>query len=200
MALKTDLVKTDRAYYAAKTVPQIHRFGPLNFLTLVGKGEPAADGFVQATQALFSLAYGLKRLYKQRSQDFAVPSLEGLWWVETNRPALETPRGHWQWKLMIRMPDFVSLESVETTKSLVAKAKKNERIRRIVLETLEEGKCIQVLHMGPYAGEVATIESLQRFASEKGLAVAGPHHEIYLSDPRRVAPEKMKTIIRYPVR
>ncbi len=200
MATKTDLVKTDKAYYAAKAAPQLQRFGPMKYLTLAGEGEPAGDEFIQATQALYPLAYGLKKLCKQEGQDFAVPPLEGLWWVEGNRPALQVPRDRWKWKLMIRMPDFVATKAVETTKSVVAKAKKNELVRKVAFETIEEGRCVQALHIGPYAQEPATIASLLRFVSEKEMAVSGLHHEIYLSDPRKVPPEKMKTIIRYPVR
>jgi hypothetical protein len=199
MAAKTDLVKADKAYYAARAAPQLQRFGPIRYLTLEGKGEPGGEKFVQATQALYPLAYGLKKLYKQQDQDFAVPSLEGLWWVDGNQPALQVPRGRWKWKLMIRMPDFVVKKTVETAKTAVAAAKKNELVRIVAFETIEEGQCVQAMHIGPYSQEPATIASLLRFVSEKGLEISGLHHEIYMSDPRKVSPEKLKTIIRYPV-
>jgi hypothetical protein len=199
MAAATDLVKTDRAYYAATPAPRLQRFGPIHYLTLDGKGEPGSGEFALATQALYASAYGVKKLYKQEQRDFAVPKLEGLWWVDGTRLALEVPRGEWQWKLMLRMPDFVVKRNVETAKASVAAAKKNELVRRVTFETLEEGPCVQAMHIGPYAQEPVTIASLLRFVTEKGLKVSGLHHEIYISDPRKSVPEKMQTIIRYPV-
>ena len=200
MALKTDLVKTDKDYYVATTVPQLQSFGPMKYLTIAGIGEPAGAEFVQATAALYPLAYGLKKLHKQKGLDFAVPRLEGLWWVEGNQPALQVPRKRWHWKLMIRMPDVVTSEDVESTKRIVAKTKKNELVQTVALEVIDEGRCVQALHIGPYAQEPSTIASLMRFVAEKKLAVSGLHHEIYLSDPRKVLSARIKTIIRYPVR
>jgi hypothetical protein len=166
---------------------------------LEGKGEPGDEEFVQAVRALYPLAYGVKKLYKLENRDFAVPSLEGLWWVDGKRPAVEVPRNRWKWKLMIRMPDFVVKTTVESAKTMVAETKKNELILKVAFETMEEGQCVQALHVGLYAGEPTTIASLVRFAAEQKRKIAGLHHEIYLSDPSKTAAEKMKTIIRYPV-
>jgi len=130
----------------------------------------------------------------------AVPKLEGLWWVEQDVPALEVPRSQWHWTLLIRMPDFVDQAVVETVQEQVAKKKKNDLIREVKFERITEGKCVQVMHVGPYATEPETIERLLSYLQENGMEIDGLHHEIYLSDPCKTAPEKMKTIIRYPVR
>ena len=132
--------------------------------------------------------------------DFGVPKLEGLWWVEGDIPALEVPREEWCWKLLIRMPDYVTNEMMDIAQTEVAKKKKNERIKDISLEKIKEGKSAQIMHIGSYATEPETIDTLLDYISENGLSVSGLHHEIYLSDPRKTEPDKLKTIIRYPVK
>ncbi len=126
--------------------------------------------------------------------------MEGLWWVESDLPALETPRTEWCWKLLIMMPDFVTKEVFLSVRSTVAKKKKNSTIEEISFEHIKEGKCVQMMHVGPYSSEPETINMLLTFITENKLSVNGLHHEIYLSDPRKTLPEKMKTIIRYPVK
>ncbi len=197
---KTDLVKQDKAYYAAKKKPEIREFGVLNFLTLLGKGEPAGIEFTKAIEALYPLAYGVKKIYKAMEMDFAVPKLEGLWWVKSDQPALEVPRSEWYWKLLIRMPDFVADKMVEQAKIEVIKKKGIELVQEIRFEEIREGKCVQIMHIGPYSTEPETIQQMDDFMTENGWIENGLHHEVYLSDPRKTAPEKMKTILRQPVK
>jgi hypothetical protein len=197
---KLDLAKEYKSYYKAGKNPELVEFGEAAYLVIDGKGEPAGEVFVNSVEALYPLAYGIKKFCKEQDNDFGVPKLEGLWWVEGDTPALETPPSEWQWKLLIRMPEFVTEELMLSQQPDVAKKKKNELIHKITFERFAEGTCVQVMHIGPYATEPETIKRLREFAVEKGVSIHGLHHEIYLSDPRKTEPEKMKTIIRYPVK
>ena len=197
---KTDLLKQDKEYYSAKKKPEIREFSELNFLTITGKGEPAGIEFTKAIEALYPLAYGIKKNYKNQEMDFAVPKLEGLWWVNSDKNALEVPRSEWHWKLLIRMPNFVTNEEFEKAKTEVIKKKGIEKINEIAFEKIAEGKCIQIMHIGPYSTESNTIEQMKTFMKENGFVENGLHHEIYISDPRKTIPEKMKTILRQPVK
>lgn len=137
---------------------------------------------------------------KKEGKDFTVAKLEGLWWLESDKPALEVPREEWRWKLLIRMPEFVTSENVEKAKAGVIKKKGIELIDEIKFEKVTEGKCVQILHIGPYSTEHEAIAKMKKFMDDNNLLENGIHHEIYLSDPRKVAPEKMKTILRQPVK
>ncbi len=197
---KTDLVKQDKEYYSAKKQPEIKKFSELNFLSIQGKGEPAGIEFTKAVEALYPLAYGIKNIYKKRGMDFAVPKLEGLWWVNSEKNALEVPRSEWHWKLLIRMPEFVITENFEKAKVSVIEKKGIEKIKEIIFEKITEGQCVQIMHIGPYSTENETINKIKNFMIENRLVENGFHHEIYLSDPRKTIPEKMKTILRQPVK
>ena len=198
--VKIDLVKVDKTYYTAKASPQIAEFPEVSYLTIEGRGEPAGKTFVEAVQALYPFAYGVKGVCKKDGRDFAVAKLEGLWWVKSNKPALEVPRQEWYWKLLIRLPDFVSSEIVEKVRLEVIKKKDIALIKDIKFEKITEGKCVQVLHIGPYSTEPQTIEKMRKMMKENKLTENGFHHEIYLSDPRKTPPQKMKTILRQPVK
>jgi len=197
---KPDLVREYKSYYKAGKKPEIVEFGEANYLAIEGKGEPAGEEFVSKVEALYPLAYGIKKICKEQENDFGVPKLEGLWWVEGNTPVLEVPRSEWCWKLLIRMPEFVTSEMMLSVQPEVAKKKNNELIQEISFEKITEAKCLQVMHIGPYSTEPGTINALMDFMTENGLSVNGLHHEIYLSDPRKTESEKMKTLIRYPVK
>ena len=197
---KIDLSKVDKNYYTAKTNPEVIEFPKLSYLAIEGKGEPAGKAFTGAVQALYPLAYGIKGLCKKDGKDFAVSKLEGLWWVKSSKPALEVPRTEWYWKLLIRLPDFVTSDIVDEAKREVMKKKGIELLKEIKFEKITEGKCIQVLHIGPYSTESETIEKTRKMMKENNLTENGYHHEIYLSDPRKTPPQKMKTILRQPVK
>ena len=134
MATKIDLVKEDKTYYTAKPNPQIVDFPEIFYLAVKGKGEPAGKLFTEAVQSLYPLAYGIKGICKKDGRDFAVAKLEGLWWVKSNKPALEVPRQEWYWKLLIRLPDFVSSEIVEKVRLEVIKKKDIALIKDIKFE------------------------------------------------------------------
>ena len=197
---KLDLAKEYKSYYKAGPKPEIVEFDTVRYLTIEGKGEPAGEVFTSKVEALYPLAYGIKKVCKDQGNDFGVPKLEGLWWVEDNKPVLEVPRNEWCWKLLIRMPDFVSREMMLSIQPEVSKKKKNDLIQEISFESITEGKCVQIMHIGPYSTEPETINVLTEFMAENGLSVNGLHHEIYISDPRKTESSKMKTLIRYPVK
>jgi len=197
---KLDLVKEYKTYYTAKTNPELVEFNEIPFLTIAGKGEPGGEEFTSKVEALYSLAYGVKNIYKKQGKDFAVPKLEGLWWVNSDKPALEVSHEEWQWKLLIRLPDFVTLEASEKTREEVFKKKRLETTKEIKFEEIKEGRSVQVMHLGPYSIESETIGKMKDFMKKNDLVENGLHHEIYLSDPRKMAPEKMKTILRQPVK
>lgn len=197
---KLDLTKEYKSYYKAGKKPEIVEFGEADYLTIEGKGEPAGELFVSKVEALYPLAYRIKKICKEQDNDFGVPKLEGLWWVEGNEPALDVPRSEWCWKLLIRMPDYVTKEMMASIQPEIAKKKKNDLIQEISFERITEGKCVQIMHIGPYSTEPETINMLTEFMTENNLSINGFHHEIYLSDPRKTEPSKMKTLIRYPVK
>ena len=200
MAAKLDLTKEYKQYYTAKNTPAIVEFGKISYLSIEGKGEPTGEVFSKSIEALYPLAYGVKNLCKKQGKDFAVPKLEGLWWVKSNKPALEVPREEWYWKLLIRMPDFVTSDIVKNAREEVFKKKRLDLIKEIKFETINEGKCVQIMHIGPYATEPETIQKMKDFMKENDYTENGLHHEIYISDPRKTSPEKMKTILRQPIK
>jgi hypothetical protein len=162
--------------------------------------------FAEATQTLYSLAYTLKFMFKKRKTDpidYPVMALEGLWWVEDGFFDI-TVKDNWFYTLMIMQPDIVTPEIFEEAREQVRKKKGDgEMLNKARLAHFEEGLCVQTMHIGPYATEPDTIERMKEFMAENGLkdnvGPNGKHHEIYISDPRKVSPDKMKTVLRHPV-
>lgn len=194
------MTKEFKQYYTAKSASVVVEFGKIPYLSIEGKGEPAGELFTKAVEALYSLAYGVKNICKKQGHDFGVSKLEGLWWVKSNKPFLEVPRSEWYWKLLIRMPDFATPEIIKNAKEEVFKKKGLPLIKEIKFEIIKEGKCIQIMHVGLYSTEHETINNMKNFMKENNFSENGLHHEIYLSDPRKIAPEKMKTILRQPIK
>ena len=162
--------------------------------------------FAEATQALYGLSYTLKFMLKKRKTDaidYPVMALEGLWWVEDGFFDI-TVKDNWFYTLMIMQPDVITAEIFEEAREQVRKKKgDSEMLSKLSLKYFEEGLCVQVMHIGPYATEPATIDRMKEYMTENGLkdnVENGRHHEIYLSDPRKAAPEKMKTVLRHPVK
>ena len=197
---KLDFKKAYKNYYSAKDTPELLSFEPIPYLMISGKGEPGGKEFQEATEALFPLAYGIKKICKLQGRDFGVPALEGLWWTEGNKSATEIPRREWYWKLMIRMPDFVNDSLFNMAFDEVMKKKKNPLLSAVLFEKMHEEKCVQILHTGAYSEEQPTIDVLYNYIKNNNLALSGLHHEIYLNDPRKTPKEKLKTIIRQPVK
>ena len=178
---KLDLTKEYKVYYTAKKIPEVVEFDEAQFLTIEGKGAPDGKEFTAKVEALYPLAYGIKMPMKKEGKDFTVAKLEGLWWVESEKSPLEVPREEWQWKLLIRMPDFVTSEIVEKAKEEVFKKKGIELVKKINLEEVTEGKCVQIIHIGSYSTEPESLAKMRKWMEEKNLIENGFHHEIYLS-------------------
>ena len=163
--------------------------------------------FAEATQALYSLSYTLKFMLKKRKTnaiDYPVMALEGLWWVEDGFFDI-TVKDNWFYTLMIMQPEIITKEIFEEAREQVRKKKgDSEMLSKAKLAFFEEGLCVQTMHIGPYATEPATIDRMKEFMAGNGYEdkvgpKGGKHHEIYLSDPRKAAPDKMKTVLRHPV-
>ncbi len=196
---KLDLTKKYKDYYSARLKPELVNFGKIPYLTILGNGEPAGKEFSEKAGAIYPVAYGVKKICKETIQDFGVPKLEGLWWVKDERPALEVPRSEWYWKLLIRMPDFVTEEIVEKAVTTVVK-KKTETASEVKFEIIDEGDSVSILHVGSYKTELESIKQIDNFIKVRTLTKNGLHHEIYLSDPNKTEPDKLKTILRQPIK
>jgi len=204
MAGKIDLWIEHKELFSPKAgKPELVRVPPFSYLQVDGEGDPntCAD-FQAAIGALYSLAYTLKfQLKKSKGTDFRVMPLSGRFHAEDPRVFLEGRMQEWKWTLMVALPSVVTAADLKQAREQ-ARARKNASpaLPLVRKEVLREGLCAQVLHVGPYAAERPTIEALHAFLADKGLTFAGSHHEIYVSDPNRTAPAKLKTIIRQPVK
>jgi hypothetical protein len=196
---KLDLYVKHKADYAAPRSPVIITIEPAKYLAIEGSGATSAPPFQAAIGALYNVAFTVKMARKFAGRDYAVSKLEGVWWGRDGALDITDP-DTWRWQLMIRTPPFITAGEVRgAIKGLVAKGKPAE-VTRVTLVTLREGRVVQMLHVGPYDKEAPTIAAMKAFAESKGRRFHGRHHEIYLSDPRRVAPAKLRTILRQPVR
>lgn len=199
---KIDLFKLHRAEYAQPKSPKVIDVGPAKYIVVDGHGEPGGAMFESRIGALYGMAYTLKFNSKFAGQDYTVGKLEGLYSVDgagVDGSAKPDPK-QMKWRLMIRVPDFISKKHLANARQTLQEKGKEGDFDAVGLETVKEGTCVQMLHVGPYDREQQTIEAMHEFAGAEGLAPHMWHHEIYLSDPRRVTPEKLKTIIRLPVK
>ena len=202
---KLDLKKTLKFLYDAKPEPRMVEVPPLQFLMVDGAGDPNTSvEYAEAVQALYSLGYTLKfKAKKELAIDYPVMALEGLWWADDMHDFSTARKADWKWTMMLSTPDFVSPELVEAARAEAGRKKPSASLARLRFATFSEGLAGQVMHIGPYAAEAPTIQRLHAFIHGQGYSFDGleqKHHEIYLSDPRRSAPEKMKTIIRQAVK
>ena len=198
---KLDLRKELKKYYAARKKPEVIDVPPGSFLTIVGRGEPGGEAYLAAMQALYGLSYTLKFKCKEDGRDFTVMTLEGIWWWDDEsifKLKDAPPREEWNWKSMIRQPDFITPEMVDEVR-LDVREKRGPAVDDGVLEVFHEGLSAQIMHKGPYSEEGPTVELLYTFIEESGHRMRGRHHEIYLSNPQRAKPENLKTILRQPI-
>jgi hypothetical protein len=200
---KVDLRKELKPYYSAssKTVEFLD-VPTMSFLMIDGKGDPGeAAAYRQAIEALYAVAYTVKFAVKNSASgtDYVVPPLQGLWWADDMSDFVTGKRDNWQWTLMIMQPEWVTAATVAAGIEVAGQKKDLPSLPLLRFESYSEGAAAQVLHVGPYADEGPTIEKLHDSIAERGLELRGRHHEIYLSDPRRVDPARLKTIIRQPV-
>lgn len=203
MTDKIDLKKTlKHLYRPSKKTPAIVDVPPMNYLMVDGHGDPnTAQEFQDAISSLFPLAYAIKfAVKKAQGIDYAVMPLEGLWWVKDMSKFSIDDKSNWDWTLMIMQPDYVAGDLVEEVRQQVAKKKDPPLLSQIRFEAYHEGLSVQLLHLGPFADEGPNIARMHAFAAEQGYELAGKHHEIYLSDIRKTAPERLKTVLRQPIR
>ncbi|MDT7804371.1 MAG: hypothetical protein QOI78_7804 [Actinomycetota bacterium] len=166
------------------------------FIAIDGRGNPnTAESYQRAVEALYAVAYTLKR---SAEQDFVVGPLEGLWWAEDMTAFTVRAKDSWHWTMLIAQPDWIDGNAVEEARETVRRKKKLDADVRF--ETLAEGRCAQALHVGPYDDEGPLLARLHEdFLAAQGLKPSGLHHEVYLGDPRRTEPAKLKTVLRQPV-
>lgn len=200
---KIDFKKELKQLYSGKPgVQSVVEVPAMNFLMIDGEGSPAGEEYMNAVQALYPVAYALKFMCKKElEQDYVVPPLESLWWMEDMTKFSADKKDEWLWRAMIMQPGFVTEEMFKRAVEQVRKKKNPKSLERLRFEGYAEGRAAQVMYIGPYAEEEPTIKKLHSFIRENGgelKADTKHHHEIYISDPRRVEPSKLKTIIRQP--
>ena len=173
----------------------------LNYLMIDGKGDPnTAQAYIDAVSALYKLAYALRfHMRDKRGLDFGVMPLEGLWWVENINQFSYDDKSNWLWTMMIMQPESVTSEIIDAIRPFVIEKHKLPKLKSIRFETYQEGLCAQVMHHGPYAAEKPAIDRLHAFIDQQNFQPHLKHHEIYLNDPNRAAPENLLTILRQPV-
>jgi len=199
---KIDLYKQHKDQYVTPKKPVLVTMNEATYLTISGRGAPGGPEFTERIGALYGAAFTIKMTRRfGGQQDYVVSKLEAQWWLDGEScDFANVPKEKWNWRLMIRTPPFVKQkELADAARKLIEKGKA-PCADQVKLESITEGLCVQMLHVGPYEEEARSIGVMSAFAEEKGLALHGRHHEIYLSDPRRIAPEKLKTILRLPVR
>ncbi len=173
----------------------------MKFAIIDGQGDPnISKEYQDAVQALYGLSYNLKFMVKKSeiARDYTVMPLEGLWWTDDMNDFNLHNKKIWKWSAMIMQPEFITDDMVEEARHQVMKKKGIKALEKIRFEDYKEGLVAQTMYIGPYEEEDSTIEKIHGFITEKGYQLTGKHHEIYLSDPRRTAPEKLKTVLRQP--
>ncbi|MEV0651195.1 GyrI-like domain-containing protein [Phytomonospora sp. NPDC050363] len=190
--MKLDLKRANRPLYDANREPALVAAPPLPYLMADGVGDPDGETYRAAVEGLYRTSYAVRAALKS-GVEYSVMPLQGRWHGE----GFDPDRSSWRWTMMILQPPQATPELVAAALGTVGAKHPGTSPPRF--EVFDEGECAQVLHIGPYADEVPTRDRLMKFVAEQGRVLRGSHHEIYLSDPRRAAPEKLKTILRYPV-
>ena len=205
-----DFKKEYKEFYMPKNKPGIVSVPGMNYIAVRGQGDPNLEGgeYKQAIELLYGIAYTIKMSKKSDHQiegyfDYVVPPLEGFWWQEGIDGVDYAHKENFQWISVIRLPDFVTREDLGWAVKEAERKKKTD-FSKVEFLTYDEGLCVQCMHIGPYDDEPATVELMHAFMEEQGYVLdindRRLHHEIYLSDARKVAPEKLKTVIRHPIR
>ena len=205
-----DFKKEYREYYLPKARPEIVTVPRMNYIAVRGQGDPNEEGgaYQQAVSVLYAVAYTLKMSAKADHRiegffDYVVPPLEGFWWQEGAAEVDDAHKDAFHWISVIRLPDFVTREDFDWAVETAQKKKKLDCSAAEFL-SVEEGLCVQIMHIGPFDDEPATVALMDAYVTEMGcendLTAERLHHEIYLSDARKVAPENRKTVIRHPIR
>lgn len=200
--MKIDFKRTLPAYSAERGKFQIVDVPPLQYLMVDGSGDPnTAQEYRDAVGALYPLAYSLKFASKGLDKDYVVMPLEALWWAaDMDSFTSDRDKSKWNWTAMIMVPDWIDAAMFDAAVSSSRKKNPPDALDQIRLSGLSEGRCVQILHIGPYDDEAETLARMHdEYIPDAGLTMTGKHHEIYLSDPRRVEPARLRTILRQPV-
>lgn len=190
-------------YKPSLKTPTIIKIPEMTFFMVDGTGDPnTADEYKDAVQILYNISYALKmKVIKKEtpSKDYVVPPLEGLWYIPNMEEWSMEEKDKWQWTMMIRIPDFIKESQIKKAMKILKETKNPKSFSKLRFEQYDEGTCVQIMYVGPYDEEPPTIKKIHRFAEKNGYDLNGHHHEIYLSDPRRIEPERLKTILRQPI-
>lgn len=205
-----DFKKEYKEFYMPKNKPEIVKIPPMNYVAVRGKGNPNVEGgdYQQAISILYAVAYTLKMSYKTDYKiegffEYVVPPLEGFWWQDNIEGIDYSNKDTFNWISVIRLPDFISERDFAWAVQTATKKKKIDCAPAEFL-TIDEGLCVQIMHLGSFDSEPTTVALIENYLKEQGfvndLNEQRLHHEIYMSDARRVAPEKWKTVIRHPIK
>lgn len=201
---KVDYKKDHKNLYLPKAEPSIIVVPTITFAMIRGEGDPNGEAFARATEALYSFSYAVRMSYKSGSvpegyYEYSVFPLEGVWdLIDKSKPA--TDKSNLKYSIMIRQPEFVTTALFERFLSEVKRKKANPWLEYLTFETMEEGLCCQMLHVGSFDDELASFEKMERYCKANGYSrTTMTHREIYLSDPRKTKPEQCKTVLRFPV-
>lgn len=194
---KIDLFRDFKSEYTASRKPQFVATTPGHYLTVEGDGPPGGTAFEDAISVLYPVAYTTKfRRKLGGGPDYAVGKLECRW---LGLPKSRQATTGWRWQLLMRVPDFIGSSDLQASIAALLEKKKTETVKLVEFSVLDEGRCVQMLHVGPYDEEPASFAAMEAFAAAADWRAAGAPHEIYLSDPRRVEPARLKTILRLPL-
>ena len=199
---KVDFRRELECYRAKRDSPQVVDVPDLQYLMIDGHGDPNTPVYVDAVSALYPVAYKLKfASRKNLGRDYVVMPLEGLWWADDMKTfTTARDKAQWRWTMMIMIPDWITAEMFVDAVEQVGRKDPPARLGDLRSEVLSEGRCVQALHVGAYDDEAELLRHMhEEFIPERGFEMVGKHHEIYLSDPRRADPAKLRTILRQPV-
>ena len=203
MTEKVDFTKTLDGYRAVRGRFRVVELPEMRYLMVDGHGDPnTTPAYAQALQALYPVAYTIKFTSRRElGRDYVVPPLEGLWWADDMEAfTAARDKSQWDWTMMLMVPEWIDEATFHAAVDVVRAKGSADRLDDVRIEMLSEGLCVQTLHRGSYDDEADVLEEMHReFVPAQGLTLRGNHHEIYLSDPRRVAPDKLRTILRQPV-
>ncbi|MEA5120759.1 MAG: GyrI-like domain-containing protein [Propionibacterium sp.] len=199
---KIDFKKTLDSYQAKRGVFRLVEVPPLHYLMIDGHGDPnTSPAFAEAIETLYPIAYKLKFASKQGlGRDYVVPPLEGLWWADDMDAFSNRDKSQWDWTLLLLVPDWIDQAMVDAAVEQVAAKDPPARLGDVRFDLLDEGLCVQTLHVGSFDDEGPVLQRLhEEFIPSQGLTPTGHHHEVYFSDFRRTAPDKLRTLLRQPV-
>lgn len=201
---KFDYKKIHKEFYTATSKPKLLVVPEFKYITISGEGNPnTSEMFSNAVQTLYPIAYTLKFMIKKGKTaltpcDYNIMPLEGQWWADDMENFITRNKDSWKWKIQLFMPDFITEDLLDEAKNAVKKKNDLEMLPLVTFEKIADGPSAQIMHIGSFDSEYPTIKTLHDFIENNGKKLSGLHREIYLSDFRKTAPERLKTIIRQP--